>query len=552
MKHQDVNQSDVSGGELSAGCRGLSAGRKARVRAGVFGAACALAVGAACGVAQAQVRIAQWNITNYSSGRVSDLQQCFYGTFSGRSMSPDLIVVEEMLGASSVTNLLNILNGAPGSPGDWAAAPFVANGGDTDNAMFYRTSRFTYLGVVTLNAGTGVSGPPRDNQRWQVRLAGYSGAGAEFYIYAGHWKAQESGSGDDNRRLLEAQRIRDDAATLPAGAHYIFGGDTNEQSSTTAAYQAMVSAGAGQFLDPINTPGTWNNNGSFRFVHTQDPFGSGGMDDRHDQLLISATLRNQQGLDYMPGAPGGNIFAAYSTSTWNDSNHSYRAWGNDGTSFNLPLTTTGNTMVGPTIAQALINSTGGATGHLPVFLDLQVPAKVNAPAPIHFGVVSVGASSPQRTLTVTNSANVALYSKDGTGWGIDALTYTLSASAGFTAPGGTFNESASAGSNAHTLTMSTLTPGCKTGTVTINSDDPDTPARVVPVKGLVVTGFAPVVSAGDYDVNGDCQVNVEDLYVWYAGNTDVNLDGSVNATDGTYLKDGLRSNEVTDMTAGRR
>ncbi len=512
----------------------------------LVGLAAGLAVGAA--PASAQVRIAQWNITNYSSGRTADLNLCFYGTFSGRSMSPDLIFLEEMLGSGSVTALLAILNTAPGSPGDWAAAPFVPNAGDTDNAMFYRTSRFDYVDVLSLNDGT-PSGPPRGNQRWRVRLKGYTGAGAELYMYAGHWKAQESGSSDDDRRLAEAQRIRGNAATLPAGAHFLFGGDTNEQSSSTTAYQAMVSAGSGQFFDPINTTGSWNNNSSFRFVHTQDPTGAGGMDDRHDQILISSTLRDSEGLSYIPAVSGGNIFAAYSTSTWNDNNHSYRSWGNDGTSFNLTLTTTGNTMVGSAIAQALINSTGGGGGHLPVFLDLQVPPKVNAPAPIDFGVVSVGAVAT-RTLTVTNSANLALWSKDGTGWGIDELTYTLAASSGFTAPAGTFTEAAAAGSNNHTITMNTSTPGCKTGTITINSDDPDAPARVVTVTGLVVSGVAPVPSAGDYDVNNDCFVTIEDLYVWLGANTDVNLDGVTNSTDGTYLRTGLRSNETTDVRTG--
>jgi hypothetical protein len=275
----------------------------------------------------------------------------------------------------------------------------------------------------------------------------------------------------------------------------------------------------------------------------------GGMDDRHDQILISPNLRDSEGLSYISAVNGGNILAAYSTSTWNDTNHSYRSWGNDGTSYNLNLTTTGNTMVGSAIAQALINSTGGGGGHLPVFLDVQVPPKVNAPAPIDFGVVTVGASAT-RTLTVTNSANLALWSKDGTGWGIDELTYTLSASSGFTAPAGTFTEGAAAGSNNHTITMNTSTPGCKTGTITINSDDPDVPARVVTVTGLVVSGVAPVPSAGDYDVNNDCLANLEDLYVWLAGNTDVNLDGFTNSTDGNYLRDGLRSNETTDVRTG--
>lgn len=515
--------------------------------------------------ALAQVRIAQWNVTNYQSGRVADFQTAIYGSFSGRSMSPDLLMIEEVIeeiniaacgnvfnqqccGNNSVANFLSILNTAPGSPGDWAAAAYVVNDGDTGNALFYRTSKFDLIDTLTLNAntGTGATQAPRDNQRWRVRLKNYTGAGAELYVYAGHFKAQ--GSGSEPRRLTEAQRIRTDTATLPAGAHFLLGGDFNSQSATESHQVELLAAGTGQLFDPINSPGTWNNSGTWRYIHTQDPAGAGGVDDRHDQILISATLRDSEGLSYIPAVSGGNILAAYSTTGWSDNNHSYRSWGNDGTSFNLTLTTTGNTMVGPTIAQALINSAVGG-GHLPVILDLQVPPKVNTPAPIDFGVVTVGASAT-RTLTVTNSANLALWSKDGTGWGIDELTYTLAASSGFSAPAGTFTENAGGGSNNHTITMNTATPGCKTGTITINSDDPDVPARVVTVTGLVVSGVAPSPGAGDYDVNNDCLANIEDLYVWHAGNTDVNLDGSVTAADGTYLRDGLRSNETTDVRTG--
>ncbi len=72
-------------------------------------------------------------------------------------------------------------------------------------------------------------------------------------------------------------------------------------------------------------------------------------------------------LDYI-----GNPAVPYSTTTWDDPNHSYRSWGNDGTSYNTSLTISRNTMVGSVIAQALVSSASGG-GHLPVFLDLLVP-----------------------------------------------------------------------------------------------------------------------------------------------------------------------------------
>jgi hypothetical protein len=158
---------------------------------------------------------------------------------------------------------------------------------------------------------------------------------------------------DQDRRTLEAEAIRDDAATLPADWHFLLAGDFNIQNSDQEAYQVLVGlgdAGAGRFFDPIKRPGDWNNEVSFRFVHTQDPSGAGGMDDRHDQILVSANLIDAGGVDYV-----GNANVPYSSSAWDDPNHSYRSWGNDGSSFNAGLRVDGNTMVGPTIAQALID-----------------------------------------------------------------------------------------------------------------------------------------------------------------------------------------------------
>ncbi len=85
-------------------------------------------------------------------------------------MSPDVVVAEGDQQLYGAANFLNILNGAPNSPGDWALAPFMPNSGDSSNALFYRTSKVTYLSVLTLNEGTG-SGPG-------MPAAGITSAGA--------------------------------------------------------------------------------------------------------------------------------------------------------------------------------------------------------------------------------------------------------------------------------------------------------------------------------------------------------------------------------------
>ncbi|UCG33547.1 MAG: hypothetical protein JSU68_02725 [Phycisphaerales bacterium] len=322
--------------------------------------------------AQTQLRVATWNVTNYSSGRVAEFQTAIYGEFEGRSMSPDIIVGQEFLSVTGVINFLSILNTAPGSPGDWAGAAFV-DGPDTDSAFFYRTSvvqlaRELSPNGVTVVATGGVSpNHPRNIMRYDVQVAAGTSAETRMAIYSSHMKSGSS-SDDLARRLLEAQRIRDDAEALPEGWHFLLGGDFNIPTWTQAAYQELVGSQVnndGRFFDPISTPGSWQNNPSFVIVHTQDP--ALQMDDRYDQILVSAGLVDGLNLDYI-GEPS----IPYSTITWDDPLHSYRSWGNDGTSYDTVLTTAGNEMVGETIAQALVDSASGQ-GHLPVFLDLRVP-----------------------------------------------------------------------------------------------------------------------------------------------------------------------------------
>jgi hypothetical protein len=334
--------------------------------------------------------------------------------------------------------------------------------------------------------------------RYTVRLRDYASDGGLLACYSSHMKAQESGSDDEARRLLEAQRIRDDAQTLSAQVHFVLGADLNIQDSSEDAYQELVGSQAnneGRFFDPIRTPGSWNNNEAFRFVHTQDPIGAGGMDDRFDQLLVSDNLIDGDGFEYI-----GNSAVPYSTSTWNDPNHSYRAWGNDGTCCNESLTIAGNTMVGATIAQALVNVADGA-GHLPVFMDLRVPPEVGSDAALDFGLVVQG-DPAEAVLQVWNNGDVPRWNAAG----IASLRYTLAASSGFTAPGGTRLDAAGGSVNQHTIAMLADTPGPKSGTVTINSNAPDEPSRLVTLVGDVLA--APTTRG---DTNCDQAVDFDDI-----------------------------------------
>lgn len=555
------------------------------------------AVGAAVSCASAQVRIAQWNVTNWEAADVGTRGAAFQTAFyainpsNGMQFAPDMIILEEIVdsgGQANVNAFVSLLNTASGSPGDWVAAPFLLNQGDSSNALVYRSSLFQYvngsvitLGVAGADVGSGSTQSPRDNQRWTMLPFGYSGASAQLFVYASHMKAGDTAT-DQARRLPEGLRIRANANALPTGSNFLLGGDFNIQDSSQLAYQYLTAFNSvfsdarnvqsGQFFDPISRPGTWNNNCTFRNIHTQEPIGAatGGMDDRHDQILISSALRDGQGWSYLPFTPGGNILLPFvsaaagcptsSTATaWFDSNHSYRAFGNDGNHFNGGIADGGtNTQVGLAIAQALI-TTVDTGGHLPVFMDMQVPAKLGAPS----GTIAFG-SVPQNsvatfTIEVTNAADVARFSKNGTGWGVDALTYSFSfvSGTGFSIQGGNgpYTRSATAApaqANTHTIVVDTSTQSTLNAVLRITSDDPGVPTRDITLTATVGAGGPPPPPPGNYDVNGDGQITIEDLYRWYNLFTDVDQNTTVDINDALALRRFLRWYEMQDVINGQR
>ncbi|MBL8758787.1 MAG: hypothetical protein JNK35_10195 [Phycisphaerae bacterium] len=224
------------------------------------------------------------------------------------------------------------------------------------------------------------------------------------------------------------------------------------------------------------------------------------MDDRHDQILVGAGLLDRTGLDYIftPNAQGQP--QPYALATWNDSNHTYRAWGNDGTTYNAPLRTTGNTMVGPAIAQALISSVATG-GHLPIIADFRVPARVAAPESVTLPPVEPGGTSTA-SVAIAHAGDVARW----TAAGLDTLRYTVSITGPFTTAPGPFAIAPGGPPASHVVFMDSAEAGPKVGTMVITSNDPEAPVVVVPLSGSVLP---PPACAPDF--NGDGTLDPDDL-----------------------------------------
>ena len=314
------------------------------------------------------LRVAAWNITFYNGGFADQVGRIAYDASgpTGEPFAPDIILLQEMTSSGAVINLRNHLNNAPGSPGDWVAAPTFVNG-NLNTALVYRDGAFDYITATLVSQGSGSPNHPRNVVRYDLQLEGYDSPEATFAFYPTHMKAGSSGS-DQSRRQVEALEIVNDVATLPAGWHYILGGDFNTQSSTQQSHRTLLGNvyNTGLFRDPISRPGSWQNNSSFRVIHTQDP--AGQMDDRYDIILVSPSLVDDTGTEYIGAYP-----TPFNLARWDDPNHSYRALGNDGSTYNSNLRITGNAAVSPAVAQDLI-TTSGNSGHVPVYLDLLVPA----------------------------------------------------------------------------------------------------------------------------------------------------------------------------------
>ncbi|MFI4881946.1 MAG: GC-type dockerin domain-anchored protein [Phycisphaerales bacterium JB064] len=426
----------------------------------------------------AQLRVATWNLTNFNgtdADRNAALRTALFDEFDGRSLRPDVLVVQEVTGEASALRMPAILNADPRGGQDWVLAPFI-DGPTTDSALLYRTSRASVRGVVIASMGGSDPRPPRNTMRYDLAIAGYDTP--VLSLYSVHMKAGTSAS-DRDRREVEAEAVRLDAQGLPEGTHVMLLGDFNMQTSSEEGYQDLTESRVnnnGRLFDPIDSPGSWNNSSLFRFLHTQDPVSQ--MDDRFDIILVNDDLFDGDGVEYL-----GDVSVPYSRTTFDDPNHSYRSWGNDGASFDSPLRVSGNQMVGPVIAQALRDAPGGSLGHLPVFVDLVVPAKVGTLASLNYGEVEVG-EEVVLDLPVGNLASVALWSAAG----IQPLKFSVVAPEPFETPLELYTVPAGGATQFVPITLVASDAGVIDTELRVVSNDPDRPEAIVRLTATVVGG----------------------------------------------------------------
>ena len=256
-------------------------------------------------------------------------------------VNPDIIVTQEVSGSNTIPIFLNGVLNRNGN--QYSAGTFI-NGYDTDNGIFYRTSCFRFL------SNTPIETDLRDvNMFTLVHLS----SNDTIRILSCHLKAS-SGVVNEGLRASETDSIRKFTNALPLGTDFMLCGDFNFYGSYEPGYQNLLLADSttgGNFLDVLAMTGVWNDP-AYSFYHTQSPrvrsFGggaTGGLDDRFDLMLFSASVVDPGRITYQAG--------------------SMTPVGNDGLHYGDSINRPPNAIVSQVVADAL----HCASDHLPVYAE---------------------------------------------------------------------------------------------------------------------------------------------------------------------------------------
>ena len=412
---------------------------------------CALAVGLSCAAeAQAQLRVVTYNIVGLAGNQTAlrAVISSFHTDNKQGFATPVGLFLFSEVGTGDTAALLALVNQAAPAGYTYALATFTGSGTEDSasgaQAAIYRTDLITEIPSGHIDLSTGAS---RNSDRWLFQLNGYTSANARFYVYQSHLKAS-SGSANVATRLSGVQTLRANCDALGVGVRAIYSGDMNFYTRTESGYQAFIAAGNGAAFDPLGTA-DWTG-ASNAWKHTQSPrdiladgLVGGGMDDRFDMMLPTAQLMDGAGIAFITG--------------------SYRAVGNDGNHYNLAVNSGTNSYFPAELSRSATLATNlfNAADHIPVLMDLQVPAWNTA----------VLGTVPARVVQGGTAAVPVRVANDAPGdsdLGVDALDYVVTGSGVLS---GTLSGTAVLTPSFTTVNVPvvTSTVGLRTGTATVTS-----------------------------------------------------------------------------------
>jgi hypothetical protein len=255
-----------------------------------------------------------------------------------------------------------ILNTSLNDEGNnYLMAPFEpSQSGDPDHQqlIFYRK------GMFTLEASEVLPTPVRDINHYTLKLSTVDQQTDPvlFEIFVTHLKSS-TGTANKQLRLEMVQQFTNRLETLDPNSFVLFAGDFNLYTATEPAYQELLDpTNAIVMVDPIDRPGSWNNNINFQDIHSQStrissgPFGAGaggGLDDRFDFITISENMQTNPKLKYLAD--------------------SYKSFGNNGNCYDNSIN---NPDCSGDFSQALRENLYNMSDHLPIVMNLETNKQI--------------------------------------------------------------------------------------------------------------------------------------------------------------------------------
>lgn len=272
---------------------------------------------------------------------------------------PDIFMVCELENETGADLILNTSLNDEGN--NYIMAPFEpSQSGDPDHQqlVFYRK------GMFTLEASEVLPTPVRDINHYTLKLstADQQTDPVLFEVFVTHLKSS-TGTANKQLRLEMVQQFTNRLETLDPNSFVLFAGDFNLYTATEPAYIELLDpTNAIVMVDPIDRPGSWNNNINFQDIHSQStrissgPFGAGaggGLDDRFDFITVSENMLSDPKLKYL--------------------DDTYKSFGNNGNCFD-------NSINSPDcfgdFSQALRENLYNMSDHLPIVMNLETNKQI--------------------------------------------------------------------------------------------------------------------------------------------------------------------------------
>lgn len=312
---------------------------------------------------QDTLKVVQYNLLNYgnytdyctvSNNDINDKDQYLKTIIT--YLKPDILAVNEMSNSSAIQQRMLDYNLNINGVTYYRMANFikVANSYIV-NQLYYNSDKLTLFNHEIAQSYI------RDIDVYKLYYNSsdlYLGDTTKIECVVAHLKAGNN-SGSASARASMVNNTIDYLLSTNTNTNYLFMGDFNTYTSSEEAYRLLTNnlGSPITFFDPIDTPGDWNNNYDFRFVHTQSTHANqngcashGGMDDRFDFILISENVKyGIEDVEYVQG--------------------SYQTIGQDGKHFNKSVNESPQNLSAP---EEVISALYGNSDHLPVMLKLKV------------------------------------------------------------------------------------------------------------------------------------------------------------------------------------